>query len=164
VSAPGDDTVLRDFVPLIRRMMVLKDVGQRKLADLTGIGKSRLGDLLHSDADRRSPMTVDQLQIILHALDTDILDAWVRIKAAEKIEQPLIERHDTLIAMLCDAFVDLPEMLIVLIEEFDGIDGSEVRRDWAPAIRRALARRMVEEVRAKLERRARLAESDDFRL
>jgi len=88
----------------------------------------------------------------------------VRIKAAEKIEQPLIERHDTLISMLCDAFVDLPETLIILLEEFDGLDGSEVRRDWAPAIRRALARRMIEEVSAKLERRARLAESDDFRI
>ncbi len=145
-------------------MMVLKDVGQRKLSDLTGIGKSRLGDLLHSDADKRSPMTVDQLQIILHALGTDMIAACLRAKAAEKIEQPVIERHDALISMLCDAFVDLPEMLIVMLEEFDGIDGSEVRRDWAPAIRRALARRMVDEVSAKLERRARLAESDDFRI
>ena len=145
-------------------MMVLKDVGQRRLAELTGIGKSRLGLLLHSDADKRSPLTVDELQIILHALGTDMIAAYMRTKAGEKIEQPLIERHDALISMLSDAFVDLPEMLIVLLEEFDGIDGSEVRRDWAPAIRRALARRLVEEVNAKLERRARLAQSDDFRI
>src|SRR3546814_7069355 len=108
-------------------MMDRKDIPQRKLAALTGISKTRLGLLLHSDPTKRSPMTVDELQIILHALGTDIVAAYVRIKASGTIPQPPIERHDVLFPMICDAFVDMPEGLIVLLEELEGIDGSEVR-------------------------------------
>src|SRR3546814_16038639 len=92
-------------------MMDRKDIPQRKLAALTGISKTRLGLLLHSDPTKRSPMTVDELQIILHALGTDIVAAYVRIKASGTIPQPLIERHDVLFTMICDAFVDMPEGL-----------------------------------------------------
>src|SRR3546814_412310 len=96
-------------------MMDRKDIPQRKLAALTGISKTRLGLLLHSDPTKRSPMTVDELQIILHALGTDIVAAYVRIKASGTIPQPLIERHDVLFTMICDAFVDMPDGLIVQI-------------------------------------------------
>jgi transcriptional regulator with XRE-family HTH domain len=144
--------------------MTRKDMGQRKLAELARIGKTRLGMVLHGEAGKRSPMTVDELQIILHVLGTDLVAAYVRTRAGEEIDGDLIDRHDSLISMLCDAFAGLPEMLIVLLEEFDGIDGSEVRRDWAPAVRRAIARRLTEEVSAILVRRARLIEGDDFRL
>ncbi|AMK20548.1 MULTISPECIES: helix-turn-helix domain-containing protein [Sphingomonadales] len=161
---PDDETILRDFVPLIRCMMDRKDIPQRKLAALTGISKTRLGLLLHSDPTKRSPMTVDELQIILHALGTDIVAAYVRIKASGTIPQPLIERHDVLFTMICDAFVDMPEGLIVLLEELEGIDGSEVRPEWAVPVRRAVVRKLLDEVSAKLARRARLAESDDFRI
>src|SRR3546814_8598815 len=67
-------------------MMDRKDIPQRKLAALTGISKTRLGLLLHSDPTKRSPMTVDELQIILHALGTDIVAAYVRIKASRSEE------------------------------------------------------------------------------
>jgi transcriptional regulator with XRE-family HTH domain len=164
VFVPRDEAVLRDFVPLIRWAMSRKGIPQRKLASLTGISKSRLGLVVHSDPDKRSPMTVDELQIILHALGTDLVEAYIRTKVRATVEQQLLERHDSLISMLCDAFVDMPEILIVLLEELDGLDGSEVRRDWAKPMRRAIVAKLVDEVRAKLARRARLVESDDFRI
>src|SRR3546814_11463940 len=95
-------------------MMDRKDIPQRKLAALTGISKTRPGLLLHSDPTKRSPMTVDELQIILHALGTDIVAAYVRIQASGTLPTPLIERHDVLFTMICDTIVDLPEGLIVL--------------------------------------------------
>src|SRR3546814_10828381 len=77
-------------------MMDRKDIPQRKLAALTGISKTRLGLLLHSDPTKRSPMPVDVLQLILHALGPDIVAPYVRIQASGTLPQPLIELHDEL--------------------------------------------------------------------
>lgn len=156
--------VLRDFVPLIRWMMVRKDFTHRKLASLTGISKTRLGLLLHFDPRKRSPMTFDEVQLILNALGTDMVEAYICTKTWETIDTDLLERHDAVIPMVCDAFVDLPQVLIVVLEELEGIEGTEIRRDWAPAVQRAILARLVEEVKATLNRRARLVESDDFRI
>lgn len=164
MSARGQGTALRDFVPLILWTMTRKDMPQRKLASMTGISKSRLGLILHGDPAKRSPMTVDELQLILHALDTDLVEAYVSTKAWDVVEPTVLERHDSLIPMVCDAFVDLPQVLIVVLEELEGIEGTEIRRDWAPAVQRAILTRLVEEVKAKLNRRARLVQSDDFRI
>lgn len=164
VLEQSDAVVLCDFVPLIRSAMSRNNIPQRKLALLTGISKSRLGLLLHSDSNKRSPMMVNELQIILHAIGVDLVEAYIRIKTFEAVERALVERHDTMISMLCDAFIDLPQRAIVTISALEGVDGSETRRDWAAPVQRAIVRRLVEEVAAKVARRKRLVESDDFRL
>src|SRR3546814_3596317 len=101
-------------------------------------------------------MTVDELQIILHAHGTDIVAAYVRINASGTIPQPLIERHDVLFTMICDAFVDMPEGLIVLLEKLEAIDGSAHPPAWAVPVRRAALRTLLDEASAKLARRPRL--------
>lgn len=160
----GDDAIRRDYIPLILETMAETDVTHRKLACKTGISKTRLGVLLHSNPAKRSAMTLDEFQIILHALDTNIVQIFIRVETYREAECLTREQHNTLIAMLCDVFVSLPRKLIDVLDSVDGLDGSEVRREWGPPLQKAIAKRLAEEVLAVNERRARLAQSDDFRI
>ena len=72
MEAVEGDELERDYIPLILQTMAARDTAQRKLALLTGINKSRLGLLLHSDPNKRSIMTQPELEKILRALGTNI--------------------------------------------------------------------------------------------
>ena len=152
----------RDYVPLIRQMMADKGIAQRQLARETGVSKTRLGLLLHSDPKKRSPMPVAELETILHALDMDIVQAFVRLKAFEGLEILQRERYATLILMLCEVFVGLPRKVIEVLEELEGIDGSEVRKEWAGIVQKGVVKQLTEEVGRVLKRRSMIAERDDF--
>src|SRR3546814_3601145 len=80
--------------------MAVRDTAQRRLAHMTGISKSRLGLLLHSDPDKRSVMTLPELEKILHALGTNILQAYICIETFKGLELPDRERYATVISML----------------------------------------------------------------
>jgi hypothetical protein len=164
VQGASEDAIQRDFIPLILQTMAETDTAQRKLALKTGISKSRLGVLLHHDPEKRSPMTLDEFQVILHALDTNIVQAFIRLETFREPRAVRSNDYGTLIAMLCDVFVTLPKKLIEVLDAFDGLDGSEVRKEWAPPLQKAVLKRLADEVLAVSERRARLAQSDDFRI
>jgi DNA-binding Xre family transcriptional regulator len=164
VSGLGDETAGRDYVPLILRTMAQTDTAQRKLAFKTGISKSRLGVLLHRDPAKRSAMTVGELETILRALDSNVVQAFIRLETFPIQAQMDETRYATLIAMLCEFFVSLPKGLIEVLESLDGLDGSEVRKEWASPLQKAVIKRVSEEVLAVTERRARLAQSDEFHL
>ncbi|WP_249341748.1 XRE family transcriptional regulator [Sphingomonas sp. 3P27F8] len=160
----GEAGERRDYVPVILRAMAETDTAQRKLAGKTGISKSRLGVLLHRDPAKRAPMTVNEFETILHALGTNIVQAFVRLETFPQDEPISDERHATLIVMLCEFFVSLPKKLIEVLDALDGLDGSEVRKEWASPLQKAVIKRVADEVMAVTERRARLAQSDDFYL
>ncbi len=52
----------------------------------------------------------------------------------------------------------LPSMLVAALEEIEGMDGSEVRREWAGPLQAAVVQRLVKEVSSVLVRRANLSE------
>ncbi|CUS45618.1 hypothetical protein MGWOODY_Smn923 [hydrothermal vent metagenome] len=109
-------------------------------------------------------MTVNEFETILHALGTNIVQAFVRLETFPQDEPISDERHATLIVMLCEFFVSLPKKLIEVLDALDGLDGSEVRKEWASPLQKAVIKRVADEVMAVTERRARLAQSDDFYL
>ncbi|GLI99465.1 XRE family transcriptional regulator [Sphingobium sp. BS19] len=160
----GDTAERRDYVPLILRTMADTATAQRKLAGKTGISKSRLGVLLHRDPAKRTQMTVVEFETILHALGTNIVQAFIHLETFPPAELISDERHATLIMMLCEFFVSLPKKLIEVLDELDGLDGSEVRKEWASPLQKAVIKRIADEVVAVTERRARLAQSDEFHL
>lgn len=164
MSVCGGDGVRRDYIPLILETMTDCASAQRKIACKTGISKSRLGVILHRNPDKRSPMTLDEFEAILQALDIDMVQAYIRLETLQGLEVFQRARYATLIAMLCEAFVGLPKQLITMLDELEGIDGSEVRKEWASPLQKAVIRRIIEEVTAVMERRSRIAESDDFRI
>jgi len=169
IDAEGAETSqsgydVRDYVPFILRAMANRETSQRKLALKSGITKTRLALLLHSDPAKRCSMTLGEFLRILEALDIDLLQAIIEVETFREFELLHDKRYETLIMMLCEVFKGLPRKVIEALEEIDGIDGSEVRKEWAGPVQRAVVKRLTDEVSAILRRRMLFAESDEFRI
>ncbi|HEX7855099.1 MAG TPA: XRE family transcriptional regulator [Sphingobium sp.] len=147
-----------DIIPLILAAMSENDIGQRKLALKTGISKSRLGLLLHSKPDKRGTMSLCEFKRILDALDINIVQAVIAIDACIDASFFQDQRFATSIAMMAELFRGLPAMLMAALDEIEGMDGTEVRKEWAGPLRQALVDKLVKEVSAVMTRRAELSE------
>ncbi|WP_298674330.1 XRE family transcriptional regulator [uncultured Sphingomonas sp.] len=148
----------RDFVPLILEAMSERNIGQRKLALKTGISKTRLGLLLHSDPGKRAAMFLGEFQQILGALDINVVQAMIAVETYRDPKLFLDERFQTSIAMLTELFKGLPSMLVAALDEIEGLDGTEVRKEWAGPLRQAVIEKLVREVGAVMARRTHLAQ------
>lgn len=148
----------RDYIPLIIEAMVEKRIGQRRLAIKAGISKTRLGLLLHSNPSKRATMSLPEFHKILDALDINIVQAVIAVETY--CDQKLFrdERFATSIAMLTDLFKGLPAMLVAALDEIEGMDGTEVRKEWAGPLRQAVVEKLVKEVTAVMARRATLSQ------
>src|SRR3546814_3582924 len=100
----------------------------------------------------------------LHALGTNILQAYICIETFKGLELPDRERYATVISVLCEMFAGLPRKIIEALDEINGIDGSEVKRDWGAPLQKAVVKRVAEEVVKIRERRARITDGDDFQI
>src|SRR3546814_11814888 len=120
---------LRDYIPLILESMAAQETAQRALAQKTGINKTRLGLLLHRDPAKRSVITQPELEKILHALGTNILQAYTCLETFQGLDLLDRQRYSTIIAMLCDMFADLPPKTIQAHDENHGIADSNVKRN-----------------------------------
>jgi hypothetical protein len=49
-------------------------------------------------------------------------------------------------------------MLVAALDEIEGMDGTEVRKEWAGPLRQAVIEKLVKEVGAVMARRAHLAQ------
>ena len=154
----------RDFIPLILEAMSEQNVGQRKLALKTGISKTRLGLLLHSDPAKRAAMYLSEFQQILGALDINVVQAMIAVETYRDPKLFLDERFQTSIAMLTELFKGLPSMLVAALDEIEGMDGTEIRKEWAGPLRQAVIEKLVKEVGAVMARRAHLAQMSTLSL
>lgn len=148
----------RNFIPVILEAMNVQNIGQRKLALKSGISKTRLGLLLHSDPDKRAGMTLAEFQQILDALDINIVQAAIAVKGDRDRSLFHDQRFATSIAMLTELFKGLPSMLLAALDEIEGMDGTEVRKEWAGPLRQAVIEKLVKEVSAVMARRAHFAQ------
>ena len=64
--------------------------------------------------------------------------------------------------MISEVFASLPLSLVHALNDVEGMDGTEIRREWAGPLRDGVVDRVVREVIAIIERRARMEQS--FRL
>ncbi|MBZ6382937.1 MULTISPECIES: XRE family transcriptional regulator [Sphingomonadaceae] len=158
---PGDDP---DYIPLIVRAMEAQDMGIRQMALRTNIKKSRLGVILHRDSAKRAPMTLPEFQSILRSLNIDLMQAIISVEMARDLELMGDERFATLVAMLSTLFNGLPHRLIEALRELEGMDGSEIRKEWGTYFQSAVIKKMVAEISRILQRRAVLEEGNDFAL
>lgn len=144
----------RDFIPLILDAMASRSLSQRKLALKAGISKSRLGLLLHGEPSKRATMSLAEFQQILAALDINIVQAVISVETYHNQKLFHDERFATSIAMLTEVFRGLPAMLVAALDEIEGMDGTEVRKEWAGPLRQAVVEKLVKEVTAVMARRA----------
>ena len=153
-----------DYVPLIVRAMEAQDMGIRQMALRTSIKKSRLGVILHRDPTKRAPMTLPEFQAILRSLNIDLMQAIISVEMARDLQLMEDERFATLVAMLSTLFKGLPHRLIEALQELEGMDGSEIRKEWGTYFQSAVIKKMVAEISRILQRRAALEEGNDFAL
>ncbi|WP_281271752.1 helix-turn-helix domain-containing protein [Hephaestia caeni] len=150
-----------DYIPFIARARRENAVSIRSLSMRTGINKSRLGKLLHGDPKRRTPISFDELRQILDALDIDILLAVICVEIIREPDLLYSERYATLITMLSAMFRELPMHLLTSLEEVEGVDGTEVRLEWAGVLRRSVIQRIIKGMSETAARRASLADLQD---
>lgn len=155
-SSPDDDQ--RDYIPLIQRAMRANGVTFRILAERSGISKSRVGKILHSDPARRIPMSFPEFRRILAALDIDILQAIICVESIRDLELLSDSRFAMLIPVLCTMFKELPVHLIHAVDAVEGIDGTEVRPEWAGVLRKSIIQRIIKAMSDTASRRAVLTE------
>jgi hypothetical protein len=103
-------------------------------------------------------MSVVELQAILGALDLDLLEVVAMGEGGARPDAIDTRVHGPVVHMVCAMFRGLASDLIAALDEVHEIDGSEVRPEWAIALRRALIKRVVQEVHAVIRRRATLSD------
>ncbi|HEX7822446.1 XRE family transcriptional regulator [Novosphingobium sp. FGD1] len=138
--------------------MQAKDISLRSLSMRAGISKSRLGRILHSNCAERASITLSEFRVLLEALEIDLIQAIIKVESIRDQKVLADERYVALIAMLANLFKELPASLIQALAEIDGLDGSEVRKDWAPQLQTVVIKRMVHEVTNVLRRREQIFE------
>ncbi len=141
------------FLAVILEDMAHKRLSVRDLADATGIGKSRLGAVLHRNVAKRPPITVPELAMLLEALDIHILQAWLKGEALIHIGLYGDSRLKRLLPLLAEFYLDLPRKLLDAMTQIEGADGTELRRGWSEPFSNAVAKRMAHEINRVVERR-----------
>lgn len=149
----------RDYIPLIQRTMTERGLHIRELALKTGISKSRLGLLLHRNAAKRPNISLVEFQKILNALDISLMQAIISVETAIAETAVHDERFATLLSMLSELFSGLPSRLIQALDDIEGIDGTEIRREWAVPLKEAMVEKLVKEVLSIMARRAVITET-----
>lgn len=135
-----------EYIELMRRAMRLQRVSLRELATRTGIGKSRLGLLLHPDSERRPEIALIETKIIFDALDIDVFCAVICVEVFGDIKVLDSPRHHSVISLLRIIYRWLPVEFVQTMAEYDHIDGTDVRPEWAVGLQRAFVRRVVNEI------------------
>ncbi|WP_232016672.1 hypothetical protein [Sphingobium sp. YG1] len=105
-----------------------------------------------------TPITLSEFRVLLEALEIDLIQAIIKVESIRDQKVLADERYVALIAMLANLFKELPASLIQALAEIDGLDGSEVRKDWAPQLQTVVIKRMVHEVTNVLRRREQIFE------
>jgi hypothetical protein len=146
-----------DYSAFLSDAIAANSISLRKLALKTGIDRRRLSDILRprtsAGAGARSGMTLSEFQIILRALDIEIIDAVLAVEVLTGHGILEDSRFSSMLQMISEMFTSLPCLLADALNEIDELDGSEIRRDWATPIRRGIVEKVVKEVTAKIQRR-----------
>lgn len=162
METSGGDEARRDYIPLILQIMADRETAQRSLALKTGISKSRLALLLHRNPAKRCRMSVEEFDKILHALGTTIVRALMRDEIFRDVEPMDRDRYEGVVEFVCEFMVGLGQNIIEALETIGGIDGSEVRKEWAATLKKGVTKQVALAVADLMRRRTLIAERDDL--
>lgn len=161
MEVAGGDELVGDYVPLILQTMAEKNATHRKLAELTGISKSRMGVLLHGDPKKRKTMTLPEFERILHALGMNLVHAYVCLHVFKALDADYRKYYSGVVFMLCDICLGAPQKMIPVLEALGGIDGTEIRQIWSPTLQNALVKKVSKEIEVVHKRRDHPFDDDD---
>ena len=149
---------MRDYIHYILKLMEDQGLSVRRLAMRTGIPRQRLTNILRRDTEHRSGqcMTVPELQTILCAFDLGLTEAILGVEVLRRPADAHDPRYTTLMQMISELVARLPIRLITELSGVDGMDGTEIRREWAAPLCNGLVDRVVHEVSMIIKRRGAL--------
>lgn len=129
----------------------------RMLAELTGLSKTRLGNIFHKDPDKRRPVRVTEVFILLEALQIGELEAHF---ASELMKCTLENAPDfddrdykRVVDLVSEVIRDLPVKLTAAFMHIDGLEFESIRKEHGRGIQKAVIDLVVKEYQASIERR-----------
>ncbi|EQB02082.1 hypothetical protein [Sphingobium baderi] len=102
----------------------------RKLAEICGLHKSRLGCILHRESDKRTTPQLLEIHRILIALGISPIKVTVEVEASLCPEA----EYRSLYGLLARFYVGLPESIKQAIREIQGLDGSTISEEWSDGL------------------------------
>lgn len=133
-----------DLVPSCGRIdfilarMKDSDVSGRQIATLTGIRKSRISAILHSDAEKRSPVRMDEFEAILRVLNISHVEVTLAAELIDKTPHVGVGAIASVASMLSEVMNGLPIEVIEMLDGIGGIDHADVRKEHAVVVRKMI--------------------------
>jgi len=135
--------------------MDLRGLSVRELASLANIGRSRLHDGLHREAEKRVRLKVPEIAGILEILSINPIEAFFAKEILQKNAD--VGFHDLLkvISMVCSIVDGLSEEIITVVEHVDGLGFDDVRPEHGQAARELMVKAVEVEYQKIAKRRSR---------
>jgi hypothetical protein len=105
----------------------------RRLAMLTGLGRSRCHYTLHAQHDKRRPLRLDEVDLIIDAVGIDRLEAAlandVVIQRGDQEGGEGNQSNERIFGLLSEMLHGLPEKISEIVQHIDGLDAEDIRRE-----------------------------------
>lgn len=145
------------LVDFIRARMVLDGVTQRMVADLTGLSKSRVGTILHSDRSKRRPIRVTEVSIILKTLNINELEAHFASELLDRDSntEPTYDSQGYMrvVDLVSEVVRGLPAKLTEALMHLDGLEFNSIRKEHGRGIQKAVINLVIKEYQDSIDRR-----------
>lgn len=145
------------LVNFIKARMTRVGKGQRQIAALTGISKTRVGMIFHNDPEKRRPIHVTEVTVLLKALEIDELEAHFTAELMERAAKNEVS-HDSIayekvIDLVSEVVRDLPAKLTEALMHLEGIEPHTIRKEHGRGLQKAVIDLVIREYQACIERR-----------
>ena len=145
-STPG-------LVDFILARIEADGTSKRRVALQTGISRSRLGKVLHNSAEKRCPIKLDEIALLLAALGVSQIEAMLAAELLETSGRSQVEKVSNVASMLTEVFVGLPEEMAEIIEHIDGLEFNDIRREHGRRVRALIVKTITEQYTEMAQRR-----------
>lgn len=143
------------YIDYVKAWMKANGVSTRTLAKtLEGrVSRSRLHELLHGSRDKRSRVKLDEIYAIFHGLGIEHYQAVISVDIIRHWPRCDIEQYGSVAMLLAAALKGLPERLLEMLADLDGLSQNDVRRAHGQHIQDEICNIIEKEYRKVLRRK-----------
>jgi hypothetical protein len=116
----------------------------RRLAMLTGLGRSRCHYTLHAQHEKRRPLRLDEVDLIIDAVGIDMIEAAlandVMLRDDGEDGGTADHANDRILGLLSEMLRGLPGRISEIVQHIDGLDAEDIRREHGRKLQAVLIR------------------------
>lgn len=127
-----------DKVDFIRDRMKTLGITIRPLAELTGIKRGRLHNILHGTPEKRTPIKITEVDLILRVIGSAPHEAALAVEIAQFAEDGRADAKCRVFSMLAVAMKGLAGRLASTIDHIEGLDSHDIRDEHGALIQEAI--------------------------